>query len=60
MNLNLPSKYRKIIYVITAVGSPIVAYLALKGIIGDVEVSLWTAEVTVAAALAAFNVTPDK
>ncbi len=60
MTLNLPAKVRATLYVITAVGTPVVAYLAAKTIIGDLEVVLWSAEVTVVSALAAFNVTPDK
>lgn len=59
MKLNLPSNIRKILYVITAIGTPIVSYLALKGTIGDLEVALWTAEVSVVSVMAAFNVTPD-
>ena len=59
MRLNLPSNIRKILYVITAIGTPIVSYFALKGTIGDLEVALWTAEVSVVSVMAAFNVTPD-
>jgi hypothetical protein len=57
MNLNPPRKVRATLYVITAVGTPFVAYLAAKGFIGDLEVVLWSAEVTVVSALAAFNTT---
>jgi hypothetical protein len=56
MNVNLPYKVRRALYVATIVGAPVVAYLQAKGIIGTVEVSLWLAEVTVISALAAFNV----
>lgn len=56
MKLNVPHRLRIAIYIFTAIGTPIVAYLASRGIIGDLEVGLWGAEVTVAATLAALNV----
>lgn len=59
MSINLPSQVRAALYVITALGSPIVAYLAAKEIIGDVEVSFWSALTTAVAALAAYNLAPD-
>jgi len=43
MNLNPPAKVRAGLYVFTAVMTPIVIYLASKGIIGDLEVALWNA-----------------
>ena len=55
MSLNLPPKARKVAYALTALGTPLVAYLQVKGIIGDAEAVLWAAEVTVVSALAAFN-----
>lgn len=57
MKLNPNPKLRKALYVITALGTPLVAYLLAKGIIGDLEVALWSGEVAVVSALAAFNVT---
>lgn len=59
MQLNPPYKVRAVLYVITAIGTPIVAYLLSKGIIGNLEMTLWSAEVTVVAALAAFNTSPS-
>ncbi len=59
MQLNPPYKVRAVLYVITAIGTPIVAYLLSKGIIGNLEMTLWSAEVTVVAALAAFNISPS-
>lgn len=59
MNLNLPAKYRRLAYVVTALGTPVVAYLQVKGIIGDAETVLWAAEVTVVSALAGFNTNAD-
>lgn len=55
MNLNLPAKVRRALYATTALGTPVVAYLLAKDVIGDVEVTLWAAEVTVVSALAGFN-----
>jgi hypothetical protein len=57
MNLNLPPKARQVAYAFTALGTPVVAYLQVKGIIGDAEAVLWAAEVTVVSALAAYNTT---
>lgn len=59
-SINPSSRVRKALYIITAVGSPIVAYVALKGYVGEAEVALWTALVSVVSALAGFNVTPDE
>jgi hypothetical protein len=55
MNLNLPPAARKVAYTFTALGTPVVAYLQVKGLIGDAEAILWAAEVTVVSTLAAFN-----
>lgn len=56
MNLNLPPRARAVLYMFTLLGTPLIAYLNAKGIIGDLEVTLWSAEVVVASGLAAFNV----
>lgn len=55
MNLNPPRRIRAALYVLTAVGTPVVAYLNVKGILGDPEMVLWAAEVTVVNGLAALN-----
>lgn len=55
MNLNPPRRVRALLYVATAVGTPVVAYLNVKGWIGDPEMVLWAAEVTVVNGLAALN-----
>lgn len=57
MTLNPPSKVRAALYIITIVGTPLVAYLSARHIIGDLEVALWSAEVAVVNAMAALNVT---
>lgn len=58
MTLNLPYKVRAGLYVITAVGTPIIGYLFAKDIIGDLEVALWGAEVAVVNIIAALNTVP--
>lgn len=55
MNLNPPRRVRALLYVATAIGTPLVAYLNAKGILGDLEVGLWAAEVAVTTGLAALN-----
>ena len=56
MQINLPPAVRSTLYVITAVGTPVIAYLLSKGTISEVEVSLWSGVVTAVSALAAYNV----
>jgi hypothetical protein len=60
MTLNLPPKVRWVLYVLTLVSAPIVAYALAKGWIGSLEVTLWSAEVAVISGLAAFNVDQSK
>lgn len=60
MTLIVPYKIRAALYVLTAVGTPLVAYLLNKDIIGELEVALWSAEVAVVSALAAFNTSPKE
>lgn len=56
MRVNLPAKVRAALYILTALGTPLVAYLLAKGVIGELEVSLWSGEVAVVTAMAALNV----
>lgn len=35
-------------------------YLLSKGIIGELEMALWSAEVVVVSGIAALNITPEK
>ena len=56
MTVNLPPKLRLSLYIATGVLSPVVAYLLAKGLIGQLEMSLWLAEVSFISLLAAFNV----
>lgn len=55
MTLNPSRSIRVAIYIVTALGTPLVAYLNARGIIGSLEVSFWSAEVAVATGLAALN-----
>lgn len=54
--MNLPSNVRAALYVITAIGSPLVAYLGQQGVIGTFWVGLWAVVVTAVASLARINV----
>jgi hypothetical protein len=56
MKFNPSQNVRLFLYIFTAVGTPVVAYLKAKGYIGDLEMILWSAEVTVISGLAALNV----
>ena len=60
MTVNVPYKIRAGLYILTAIGTPIIAYLFAKDILGELEVALWSAEVTVVSALAAFNTVPTR
>lgn len=59
MRLSLPRKVRAAIYILTGVAQPVAVYLLANGIIGELEMALFAAEVAFASALAAFNVTPE-
>lgn len=43
----IPPRIRLAIYLVTGIGSAVVAYLVAKGIAGDAEVTLWAALVAV-------------
>lgn len=55
----IPYKVRFVLYILTGVLSPLVAYLLAKGYIGPLEVAFWGAEVTFVMALAGFNTQPN-
>ena len=57
MSFNPPKSVRALLYILTALGTPVVAYLQAKHHIGMLEVGLWSAEVAVVNVLAALNVT---
>ena len=54
-SFNIPYKVRATIYIVTGILTPIVMYLLARGIIGELEMSLWGAEVTFVMALAGLN-----
>lgn len=58
MTLNPPRRVRAALYLLTALGTPVVVYLQAKGVIGDLELILWSAEVTVVNGIAALNTQP--
>ena len=60
MEFNLPPRVRAGLYVLTALATPVVAYLFAKGFIGELEVVLWGAEVTAVNAMAALNTNVNK
>lgn len=60
MTLNLPYKVRFVLYVVTALGTPLVGVLTEQKILPDWAMTLWTAEVAIVSAMAAFNTTPTK
>lgn len=57
MRININPKLRAGIYIFTALGSPVVGYLLAKGIIAELEMALWLAEVTAVTTMAGLNVT---
>jgi hypothetical protein len=57
MTVNPPRRVRIALYLITVLGTPLIAYLNAKGILGSLEVTLWSAEVAVVTGLAALNTT---
>jgi hypothetical protein len=58
VKINVPPAVRVALYILTLLGAPVVVYLRAKGLIGDLELALWGAEVSAASALAAFHVPP--
>lgn len=56
MPTTLGPRVRLVLYIVSGIGSAIVAYLAVKNIVGDAEVALWTALVGVVNGIAAANV----
>lgn len=56
MQVNLPTKVRFALYVITGVLTPVFAVLTEQKFLPDWTMTLWMAEVTFVSALAAFNV----
>ena len=60
MDVNIPEKWRGVLYVVTGIGSIVVTYLAASGIIGGNETAAWTGFCAFVAALARFNLGSPK
>lgn len=56
MKVNVPRRGRIALYLVNVLGTPLVVYAVAKGWIGDLELTLWGAEVTAAMAVAGLNV----
>lgn len=59
MTFSLDFRVRAVLYLLTAIGTPLVAYLNARGIIGQLEVALWSAEVSVIMGMAGLYVSDD-
>jgi len=59
MKVNINPKIRQALYVLTAIGTPLVAYLLAVGVLDENAVALWSAEVTVVSVIAGFNVNKE-
>jgi len=55
VKINIPFRYRVAIYLANVLGTPVVVYLRAKGIIGDLELTLWGAEIAAAFVVAGLN-----
>lgn len=53
MTMNIPPRVRFALYLLSAVGSAVVAYLFTKGLVGEAESGLWAALVAVINGVAA-------
>jgi len=54
--MNLPANVRSAIYVLTAIGTPLVAYLGQENVIDSFWVGLWAVLTTAILTLARLNV----
>lgn len=54
--ITLPPRVRLAIYLVSGLGSAVLAYLVAKDIAGDAEVTLWAAVVAIVNGLSAANV----
>lgn len=53
--INLNPTVRFVLYLVSAVGSAVAAYLFAKGLVGDAELGLWAALVAIVNGIAAAN-----
>jgi hypothetical protein len=56
MEFNPTPQVRQAAYILTAIASPVVAYLAQQGVVSEFWFGLFSVVVTAVAGLAAFNV----
>jgi hypothetical protein len=59
MTINPPRRVRALIYVANVLGAPLIAYAFAKGWVGELEVTLFSAEVSAAFLLAGLNTAPE-
>ena len=59
MKINISAEVRQALYIVTALGTPVMVYLLDKAIIGELEMALWSAIVLAVNSLAAIKTTPD-
>lgn len=55
MKINVPFRVRVALYLANVLGTPVVVYLRAKGFIGDLELTLWGAEIAAAFVVAGLN-----
>lgn len=56
MKITIPPALRVGVYVLNLLGAPVVVYLRARGVIGDLELTLWGAEVSAMSLLAGLHV----
>ena len=59
MSFNISPTFRVGIYVLNLLGAPVVVYLRARGVVGDLELTLWGAEVSAMSLLAGVHVPSD-
>lgn len=59
-SFNPSARVRSAIYVVTAVGSPVIAYLNQSAVVSDFVVGLWLVLSSAVLGLARLNVSPEE
>jgi hypothetical protein len=59
MTINLPTKVRQAIYIVSGITSPLVAYLSVTGSISEPQVALYASIMTFVTGLAVVNVSDN-
>lgn len=60
MTFTIPYKVRIAIYITTGILTPVVLYAKARGWVGDLELTLWGAEVLFASTVAGLNASNNK